>query len=185
MRRHLLPCSLLGLALCLPSHAGDKGHEVKIEDFKATTPATWKLKETKVPFRLYTFTLPKGEGDDRDTEVVVSHTGKGAGGGLKENVTRWQDMFIPPKGKSIEDVTKTEEIKVAGVAVTIVDIEGTYKEKSAPFASGGKTTLRPDSRRVNVIFASENGPFFMYMVGPAKTVASHKEAFDKWLKSFK
>lgn len=162
---------------------GDKGTEVNIDGFKSTTPANWKIKETKVPFRVYTFILPKAEGDEADAELVVSFTGKGSGGDLKPNIARWQDMFIPPKGKTIDDVTKTEKIKVGDVAVTIVDIEGTYKEKSPPVT--GKVVQRPDYRRVNVIFASDNGPFFIYVVGPAKTVGSHKESFDKWLKNFK
>lgn len=184
MRRYLASALVLVLAVGRGT-AGEKGTEVDLGGLKSTTPAEWKLKEGKVPFRLYTFTLPMGEKDERPTELVVSFTGKGSGGDLKPNIQRWQDMFIPPKGKGIEDATKMTEMKVGDVPVTLVDIEGTYKEKFPPFAPMAKVTERPEYRRVNVIFASENGPFFMYLVGPAKTVASHQEAFQKWLKNFK
>lgn len=185
MRHILLAGVAVTLALAARSAAGDKGTEVTIDGFKATTPPKWMSKESKMPFRQYTFILPKAEGDDKDAELVVSFTGKGSGGDVKANITRWQGMFIPPKGKSIEDVTKVEDIKVGDVKVTVVDIEGTFKDKFPPFDPMGKVTPRPDYRRINVIFASEGGPYFIYLLGPAKTVAAHKDSFDKWLKSFK
>ena len=161
------------------------GTEVTLDSLKSTTPAAWKAVPGKMPFRLYTFTLPKAEGDDKDAQLVITSFGKGGGGGYKENLVRWQGMFLPPKGKAIEDVTKTEKFKVGAVEVTVVDIEGTFKDKFPPFDPAAKTTLRPEWRRINVIFASEDGPYFMYIIGPQKTVASHKDSFEKWLKGFK
>lgn len=183
MRRYLVSALVLGLAVTGKSAAGDKGTEITLDGFKSTTPASWKEKEAKVPFRLYTFTVPKAEGDERDGEVVISHTGKGSGGDLKPNITRWQEMFLPPKGKTMEEATKIDKMKVGDVEVTVVNIEGTYKEKAKPFDT--KFTPRSDFRRIHMVFASENGPFFFSFVGPAKTVAAHKESFEKWVKGFK
>jgi hypothetical protein len=36
-----------------------------------------------------------------------------------------------------------------------------------------------------VIFESSNGPFYITLTGPARTVEQHKKGFDEWIKGFK
>jgi hypothetical protein len=165
--------------------AGGQKTTVTLDGLKSDTPADWKEKKSPSKFRLHTFVVPKAEGDERDAEVQVIFFGKDSGGGLQENVKRWKSMFDPPEGKKIDDVTKQETFKVAKADVTVLDISGTYLEKFPPFDPNAKTTRRPDYRRLNVYFDSENGPFFIIFVGPAKTVGQSKKAFDDWLKAFK
>jgi len=183
MHRLFLTAMITGLGLASACFAG--GTEVKIGAHKSATPAAWTAKASKITFRMYTFTLPKAEGDDKDAELVVSFTGKASGGDLKPNIERWQGMFFPPKGKTIDEATKIDKMKVGDVEVTTVDIEGTFKDKFPPFSPDAKVTPRPNYRRINAVFASDDGPFFIYLIGPAKTVASHKKSFDDWLKNFK
>ena len=38
---------------------------------------------------------------------------------------------------------------------------------------------------IGVIFESPGGPYFMTLIGPARTVEQHKKGFDEWLKNFK
>src|SRR5688500_9577937 len=122
MHRLLASAIVAALLFSSSSFGGDeKGTEVKIGSHKSAVPATWKEKPSKITFRLYTFTLPKAEGDERDAELVVSFTGKAAGGDLKGNIDRWQGMFFPPKGKTMDEATKVEKLKVGDVDVTVVD----------------------------------------------------------------
>ena len=88
-------------------------------------------------------------------------------------------------GASGACILQDEKSKAGDVEVTSVDIAGTYLFKAKPFDPNEKPTDKPDFRMVGVIFASKNGPYFMRLVGPAKTVEKHKKEFDGWLKGFK
>ncbi len=186
--RHWILAAFMGLLLLslTSAQAGDKkGTVVELDNLKSAAPAEWKSKESTFKTRLHTFIPPKTSGVEADAEIQVIFFGKDSGGGLQENINRWKSMFVAPEGKKIDDLAKLEKFKVGNVEVVSLDIEGIYLEKFPPFAPNAKTIRRENYRRVNVYFNSDNGPFFIIFVGPAKTVAQNKKAFDDWLKNFK
>src|SRR5262245_57060046 len=88
------------LLLLAPAvQGGGKGTVVKLDDLTSEAPASWKAKDSKFKTRLYTFVLPKADGDERETELQIISFGKGSGGGMDENIKRWKGMFEAPKGK--------------------------------------------------------------------------------------
>jgi hypothetical protein len=168
--------------------ADEKGAVVELDDLKSRAPGGWKQEE--IPenlrrFRAYQFRIPRAEGDPRDAELVIFYFGPGGGGTAADNIKRWKGMFQPPEGKTIEDVSKVEKMKVGDVEVTTLDVHGTYLFKERPFDPSAKVEKRPHSRMFGVVFESKRGPFFMRLVGPAKTIEQHKKGFDDWLKAFK
>lgn len=162
-----------------------KGKLVGLDGLQSRTPADWKEEETSSRMRAFQFRLPKVKGDKDDAELVIFYFGPGGGGSTEDNVKRWKGMFVPPEGKKIDDVTKVDKMKVGTVDVTYVDLHGTYKFKKAPMVPDSEAELRPDQRMLAVVFESPKGPYFIRLVGPAKTVDSHKKGFDDWLKGFK
>jgi hypothetical protein len=168
------------------SRADDKGKVVEIDGFKAKVPTSWKeveLTEQQRNFgRIAQFAIPKAKDDKYETEMYVFYF-KGSGGDAKANVERWKSQFTAPEGKKVE--TKVDEMKVGDTPVTYADVQGTYKFKKAPFNPNEKEELRPDYRLIGVVFESKNGPYFIRLVGPAKTVGENKKAFDEWLKGLK
>ena len=183
---------LLGLFACdgCPSHAANMladrtGPPVTLDGLSSRVPADWKPEQTSSQMRVYLFKLPRASGDKADAEVVVFFFGTGQGGSAADNVKRWKGLFLPPEGKKIDDVAKVEKMKVAGTDVTYLDLSGTYKFKERPFDPNAKEELRPDYRMLGVVFESAKGPYFIRLLGPAKTVAQHKPGFDDWLKGFK
>jgi hypothetical protein len=44
---------------------------------------------------------------------------------------------------------------------------------------------RPEHRMLAVVWQSKNGPYFMRLVGPRKTVERYKPGFDAWLRRFR
>src|SRR5262249_4039389 len=119
---------------------------------------------------------------ERGGELVIYFFGKGGGGGLEANVERWKKQITPPDGKKIDDVMKRDSFKVGEVRVTVVDLQGTYQSPQLPNQKSEKIA---NARMVGVVFDSQNGPYFFKLVGPAKTIESHKKGFDEWLKNFK
>jgi hypothetical protein len=162
-----------------------KGTVVKLDGLQSRTPADWVEEKPTSNLRKYQFKIPRVKDEKMDAEVVIFSFGAGQGGSAAENIKRWKGFFIPPQGKTIDDVAKVTKMKVGGADVTYLDVQGTYKFKERPFDPSSKEELRPDSRMLGVVFESQGGPFFIRLVGPAKTVAQHKTGFDQWLKEFK
>jgi hypothetical protein len=191
MRRVLLPPACLACAACLLAWAGvarsggDGGTVVKLGALKSRAPVSWKHEKAANKFRAYQFLVPRAEGDKADAQLIIFHFGAGSGGAAADNVQRWKGMFRPPEGKTIEDVSKVKEMKVSGVPVTYLDVQGTYLEKFPPFDPNAKITRRPNYRRLGVVFDNEGGPYFITLTGPARTVGQHQKEFDNWLKAFK
>src|SRR5262245_49933395 len=102
-----------------------KGVEVKLDNLQSRAPSEWKPEKPQFNTRLHQFRLPKVESDKEDAEVSVSHFGAGQGGGVAENIQRWKGMFVPPQGKTIDDVAKIEKMKIGGMEVTYLDVQGT------------------------------------------------------------
>jgi hypothetical protein len=182
----LMGVGLLAGGFCGPAGGGDnKGTEVTLDGLKSRVPAAWKMQEPSNKLRAYQFQVPKATGDKKDAELVIFYFGQGGGGTVADNIKRWKTQFQPPEGKSIDDVSKVEKLKVGRVEATYLDINGIYLYKFPPFDPNAKVTKLPDYRRLGVIFASENGPYFITLTGPAKTVEQNKQGFDSWLKGFK
>ena len=172
--------ALIALVVVLPARAADD--EVDLGGMKAKAPATWKAGKPASQMQVATFTLPKADGGPEDAQVIVYFFGQGGGGGVDANVKRWQGMFKAPAG----DKSKVDEFKVGDVPVTEVDISGTYLSRvGGPFNPNAKVEEKSEYRMVGVIFESKNGPYYMRLIGPAKTVAKHKNEFDEWLKNLK
>ena len=183
MLRHLW-LSAVVLALAAGARAADQGTTVELDGLKSAAPAAWKKEEPSEQqrqFRRYQFRIPKEAGDEEDAQLIVFYFGTGGGGDANSNLKRWKDMFKAPAGEK----AKVETFKVGTVDVTEADIQGTYLSRFPPFDPNAKVTEKPDYRMVGVIFASPKGPYYMRLVGPAKTVEKHKKEFDDWLKNFK
>jgi hypothetical protein len=174
---------MMNLATLLPLLSlAASGTPVTIDGLTSSVPTAWKeLPPTQMRFKQ--FTVPRVEPDKTDAELVVFFFGPGGGGDVQANLDRWKGMFVPPEGKTIDAVSKTQTFKVSGVEVTTVDVRGTYKYKPAPMAPNEE--LRPGHRMIAVVFASPQGPYFMRFVGPEKTIDKNKKDFDKFLKGFK
>lgn len=172
--------ALLGLA-----RADDKGTVTEIDGLKSTAPASWKALKPGSTMQVLSFTIPKVEGDKYDGQLTVYFFGAGGGGGTKANIERWKGMIKPAEGVKDEDAFKTTEMKVGNVAVTVFEGNGSYKHKNRPFDPNEQGEVRSNYRLVGVVFESPNGPYFMRMVGPAKTLEANRKGFESWLKNFK
>jgi hypothetical protein len=189
MRRSL--CMLLavgvltGMAVGADDKKDGKGTVVGLDGLSSRTPADWKEETATSKMRAHQFRIPRAKDDKEDAELVIFYFGPGGGGGVEDNIKRWKGFFTPPAGKSIDDVSKVDKFKVGAVPVTSLDVHGTYLMKTRPFDPSDKGEKRPDYRMLGAVFESPKGPYFIRLVGPAKTVEQHKKGFDNWLKGFK
>lgn len=157
----------------------------ELDGLKSTAPKSWKAQPSATAERIYQFELPKAEGDRYDGQLLIFYFGPGGGGGVQANIERWKGMIKPAEGAKEQDTYKVREFKVGSVKVTQLEATGTYIFKRRPFDPNDRGEPRPDYTFIGVIFESPNGPYFIRMVGPKKTIAEHRSGFEEWLKSFK
>ena len=174
----------IGLFLALPAlaPAQDKGTETKINGMKSTTPADWKSEKPSNLLRSYQFKLP-GAKDAGEAEVTVypeSHPNPA------KSFPRHKAEFIPPEGKTIDDISKTEKWDVKGATVTVLDISGgTWKHKERPQDPTSKEMLLDNYRVVWVIVAEKDEATHIRLSGPKATVDKHYKAFEAWIKGLR
>ena len=90
-----------------------------------TAPAGWQRMQPSSSFVAAEFVLPRAEGDDADGRLTVST----AGGSVEANIDRWKGQFGPQAKQAPQ-----EEIDVAGMKVTVVDLSGDFNDQRGPFA---------------------------------------------------
>ncbi|MEM7811474.1 MAG: hypothetical protein AAF532_08370 [Planctomycetota bacterium] len=174
--RLALAASLLPL-FCVADVASADDHteaqateEVKIRDVTLAVPTTWTQKPPSNRLRLAEFDVPSGDGEETDTQVVVSFFG-GGGGGIGANVTRWIGQF-DADGR---EVSLVEGSSPQG-KYTFLDLTGTMRKSvGPPFLR--KYELIEDARSVAIILTVEGtGNYFLKLAGPRATVDANADA---------
>ena len=145
-----------------------------------TAPADW-TSQGSTRMRAATYVVPAAAGDSEGGECAVYFFGPGQGGSVRANVRRWLGQFRTPQGGPVDESAKIEETKVGEIAVTRLEVSGTYLFKPAPFAP--KVTPKPGYRMLAAIAQGSVGPVFFKLTAPAKTATQARAAFEKMLHS--
>ena len=171
-----------------PSHAGDatttaapappaEGGLVQVAGVTFAAPPAWRREAPSSSMRAAQFAIPAGNG--KDGSVAVYYFGTGQGGGVDENVKRWQDQFTDPSGQPPRSGVAHGEHH--GVKVTIVTVAGTY-------ASGmpmGPSTPEPGFSLWGAIIEGPQGNVFVKATGPSALIAGEQADFDALLASLR
>lgn len=135
---------------------------------KFTVPGTWKAKQPSVRIIEHEFSSPAAEGADAPGRLTMM----AAGGSVKANVDRWKGQF---QAEGDGPTFKTEDLKVAGQAVNLIDLSGTYLDRRGPF---GPATPKPDYRMLGAIIEVPGGGlYFLKYYGPKATLDAHEDEF--------
>jgi hypothetical protein len=145
-------------------------------------PRGWVAKPPASRMRLAEFTLPKADGDAEDAQLGIFYFG-GGGGNVQANLERWISQVSQPDGRASKDVAKTTKLEATGLAITLVDVPGTYVAETSP---GSKERFnKPGFRLRAAVVEGKGGPYFVKLTGPAKTVGKWDESFLAFLKSLR
>ena len=147
---------------------------------KANVPAEWTVQTPTSSMRKFQYGLLKVAGDGEDGELAVFYFGPGQGGSVEANIERWIGQISQPDGSSSKDKAKTNKKQIGGMAVTLVDVSGTY---SAGMMSNAPP--RQGYRMLAAVAETTEGPWFFKLTGPEKTIAKWSSGFDQFIASFK
>jgi len=151
----------------------DSGGPLELDAITLTAPAGWQPMQPSSSFVAAEFNLPRAEGDDADGRLTIST----AGGTLEANIDRWKGQF----GAQVKQAPQ-EEIDVAGMKVTVVDLSGDFNDQRGPFAPAVE---RPGYRMIAAIVPVEGQLHFIKATGPEKTIASHADKIHEFIRSVK
>jgi hypothetical protein len=147
-----------------------------------TTPEGWRQSAPASSMRVAEFTLPRAAGDAEDAILIVYYFG-GQGGGVDANMQRWIGQMQQANGQPSSASARKESRKVNGLAVTLVDVSGTYVAEMSPGAANRNN--KPHFRLRAGVVETPKGPYFIKLTGPEKTVEKWDRAFDQFVSSFK
>jgi hypothetical protein len=146
------------------------------------TPQGWQKQPVVSSMRVAEFTLPRADGDSEDAVLVVYYFG-GSGGSVDANLQRWVGQMQQPDGKPSASVAKKETRTVNGLALTLLDVSGTYVAETAPGST--ERHNKPNFRLRAGVIETANGPYFIKLTGPARTIAKWDRAFEQFVASLK
>ena len=152
-------------------------------DLQFTAPPGWVAETPSSKMRKAQYTLPRAEGDAADASLVLYYFGSGGGGGREANLERWAGQFEQPDGSDSSARMKSSDRTVNGLAVTDVDLSGTYVAETAP--GSGERVREEGWRMLASIVETPAGPYYAKLVGPEKTVAHWKASYEAFVGSFK
>ncbi len=133
-----------------------------------TVPGSWTEGQGSA-MRVATYEVPAATGAEPG-ECAVFYFGRGQGGDVDANVQRWAGQFKE------KPTPKPERRTVAGVAVTLVDVAGTYLNPGGGMMqSQGE---KPGYRLLGAIAEAPEGNVFFKLTGPAASVGAAEAAFD-------
>jgi hypothetical protein len=137
------------------------------------TPSGWTVGEPR-PMRKATYTIPAAPGAEAG-ECGVFFFGKGQGGTVDENLSRWVAQF------ETTGAPKKSQTTVHGLPVHRIDVSGTYLAPGGPMMqSQGK---KPNWRLSGAIVEAPEGLVFFKAVGPAVTMQAAQKDIDELIKS--
>ncbi len=147
-----------------------------------TAPSGWEAQGAR-PMRVATYRIAPAKGDSDPAELAIFYFGEGQGGAVEANVKRWLNQFQKADGTPLtEKDARTKKETLNGLAVTTVDVKGTYNG-GGPMM--GPAIPKPGSRLLGAIVEGPEGAVFFKLTGPEKTVAGAEKTFRKMLEGMK
>ncbi len=133
------------------------------------------------PMRTANFVVP---GQGGAGECAVYYFGPGQGGGVEANIHRWLGQFLGADGQPLQaSGAKRTERTVNGIAVTTLDVAGTYLFK--PFPMAPQAVRKPGYRMLAAIALGPDAPVFFKLTAPDKTAAAAAAAFHEMIDSLR
>jgi len=126
--------------------------------------------------RVSQYRLPHAEGDAEDASLVVYYFGQGQGGSVDANLERWAGQM----GQTMEKAQK-QSMTVNGLSVTLLDVTGHYSADMTP--GSAEKVDKPNSRLRAAVIETPNGPYFIKLVGSARTIGRWEQEFLSYVKS--
>ncbi len=149
----------------------DKDGRAIIGPLRLAVPKGWQ-NQPAGGMRAAQWTVPGGK--EGEATLIVYYFGQGGAGGVEDNLQRWYGQF-QPEGGGKEVVPKTENKTVAGMKVTMTEVEGRYVASMTP--GSAEKNDEPGWMLLGAILETASGPYYFKLTGPKETVTAARKDF--------
>ena len=157
-----------------------QGPALELLGYHTSVPAGWTTRAPSSSMRLAEFEIGAKDGT-LGAEVVVYFFGKGQGGDVSANRTRWKAQFSEPDGSAVpETVTRDSAAKFP---TTFVEYRGTYRRGVGPGAPPEQA--KPNQTLIAAVVETPQGSLFIQMFGATPNVSAQRAAFTKFVRGLK
>lgn len=171
------------LAVLTPNlQAGENSQPVvvKLVKLKAPAPADWLPEKPANRLRSYQFRLKGADGQDGEISVLPESPTDPA-----RVFPRWKATFVPPEGKTLDDIARQSQLDIPGGKIHMLDITGTWRYKERPFDPKSKEEIRENYRVVWILVVEGDDGTLIRVSGPEELMAKAMPGVEQWLKSLK
>ncbi len=153
-------------------------NRVQIGILTMEIPEGWIAEQPRSNMRVAQYRLEHVMGDKEDAELAIFNQ---IGGSVAQNLERWYGQFFQPDGSNSAEQAQVEVLKVHGLPVTTVYLEGTLRGSAMMTVGEDK----PDFALLAAIVETAEGPYYFKIVGPVHTVQFWKDRFETLVHSVK
>ena len=153
-------------------------NRVQIGILTMEIPEGWIAEQPRSSLRVAQYRLEHVMGDKEDAELAVFNQ---IGGSVEQNLQRWYGQFSQPDGSDSAERAQVKSLKVNGLPVTTVYLEGTLSGSAMMTVGEDK----PDFALLAAIVETVEGPYYFKIVGPVQTVQFWKDRFEALVNSLK
>jgi len=145
---------------------------IRFAGLRAEAPQSWVSETPSSQMRAVQMTVPGAERADNASFVIFT----GIGGGVAENVARWEGQFSSDSGEPVK--AEVVEQTVGDLAVATAILSGTYTGgMQGEFAGPGVTMMQ------TLVKKPSGETIFIRLLGPSATVNAQRDAFFAMLGS--
>ena len=167
------------LAQGAPTVARQSSDQLSLLGYSMPVPKAWQPQQPSSNMRAAQYRVPAAKGKG-DAEAVVFYFGKGGAGSVGANTERWTSQFTSPDGKPVKP--KLASHKVGNIAVTTVELQGTYARGVGMGQAGAG---RPGQILLVAVVEAPEGSITLQLHGDRDTVEAHRKGFDAMWRGFR
>jgi hypothetical protein len=166
----------------IPPAAPPATRKVAMAMLDGTPPENWIARPAGSSMRAAEFVIPRAEGDPADGELIVYYFGAGQGGGVQENIERWQGQMIQPDGRPVAEATRQNFLQAGDITIVTIDVPGTFTPAPMPGMPAGPPM--PNARMLAAVaIVDRDNSLYFKAVGPERTMTLNRGRFEEFLKS--
>jgi hypothetical protein len=140
----------------------------------------WVSETPSSDSRIAQYTLPAAAGEEPPT-LVIYHFGGGGAGSIDANLDRWCDQFEQTDGRESREVAQVSTWSAKGLTFYTIDVSGTYVAQLRPGVE--ERHNKPGQRMLAAIIQTDDGPYYVKLLGPERSVEASKPEFEALLAS--
>ena len=102
---------------------------------------------------------------------------------MQDNIDRWCGQFVQEDGRDTKDVARREERTIGAVSVHMIDIRGRFVAPDMPGST--ERNDKPGYRMFGAVLETPDNTYYIKVLGPQGTLASHEAGYKSFLESMK